>query len=83
MEDEQILMSEEEPNHVEVEAEDQDKEEFDKIVQLFSKDLQQHMRRKQPSDRQKKIPKHLQQKISEGTNLYTFGRYDEAILFFE
>jgi hypothetical protein len=32
MEDEQILMSEEEPNHVEVEAEDQDKEEFDKIV---------------------------------------------------
>ena len=51
MGDEEILMSEEEPNHADGEAEDQDKEEFDKIVQLFSKDLQQHMRRKQPSDR--------------------------------
>ncbi len=42
------------------------------------------MRRKhQPNSRKKRIPKHLQHKIGEANNLYTFGRFDEAIPLFE
>lgn len=43
------------------------------------------MRKKQFSTnrRQKKIPRHLQVKIGEATNLYTFGRFAEAIPLFE
>ena len=41
------------------------------------------MRKKHQTSRQKKIPRHLQQKIGEATNLYTFGRFDEAIPIFE
>jgi predicted Zn-dependent protease len=51
-------------------------------VQLFSKDLQQQI--KQPKQaRAKKIPKHLQAKIGEANQMYTFGRFDEAIPLFE
>jgi tetratricopeptide (TPR) repeat protein len=37
----------------------------------------------QPGKRPKKIPRILQQKIGEATNLYTFGKFDEAIPLFE
>ena len=33
--------------------------------------------------RPKKIPRHLQSKIGEATNHYTFGRFEEAIPLFE
>lgn len=76
---EKIIVSdveiEEDANH--------EKQEFDNIVKLFSRDLQQHMKKKHLTGRQKKVPRHLQQKIGEATNLYTFGRFDEAIPIFE
>ena len=35
------------------------------------------------SNRGRKIPRHIQAKIGQATNLYAFGRYDEAIPLFE
>ena len=61
-----------------------DKEEFDKIVKMFSPEMQLVLRRRPaPSSRGRKIPRHIQAKIGQATNLYAFGRYDEAIPLFE
>lgn len=64
------------------------------IVQMFSNDMQHVLKQKitghydHPTGpaggkRPKKIPRHLQAKIGEATNLYTFGKFDEAIPLFE
>ena len=61
-----------------------EKEEFDQIVKMFSHDMQQVMRRHPASSsRGRKIPRYIQAKIGEATNLYAFGRFDEAIPLFE
>ena len=52
---------------------------------MFSKDLNQFMkqRRNVSQTRGRKIPRYLESIIGEATNLYAFGRYDEAIPLFE
>ena len=58
---------------------------------MFSHDLQQVMKQKikgnsfteNAGKRSKKIPRYLQAKIGEATNLYTFGKFEEAIPLFE
>ena len=68
-------------------AEAKEKEEYEKIVQMFSHDLQQAMRTQRGGNsstkRGVKISRYLQMKIGEATNLYAFGKLQEAIVLFE
>ena len=46
--------------------------------------MQDHLKnRRITSSRGRKIPRYLQSKIGEATNMYAFGRFDEAIPLFE
>ena len=58
-----------------------DKELEEEIIRLFDKPLKHH--KTSASSKQKKVPRYLQQLIGEANNLYTFGKFDEAIPLFE
>ena len=61
--------------------------EIEKIVQMFSDELQQAIRAQRggrsSSRRGKKIPRDIQEKIGEAHNLFAFNKLDEAIKLFE
>ena len=78
-----------------------EQEDFDRIVKMFSHDMQQAIRQRhfasqsrakssnskfkngQTARRGRKIPREIQLKIGQATNLYAFQRFDEAIPLFE
>ena len=58
-------------------------------MKIFTPDLKDAYKNRpsgqqaQHGGRQRKIPKYLESKIGNATNLYAFGKYDEAIPLFE